>query len=209
MTKLVTNSFGAISLLMMAFIFNVMSNEPMETNPKKYVLKNGWEDLNQYRADLQISDLSPKKLQSKAQKDLIGKTVRFNGYIKLLRPHFADEFDYYLTRDLETDCLPIVKSAEYCGNDNPDYFRVIFNGSGASKRDMDIMLKPNKNKYISQKGKMTSKTLDNGNYEVNTYDKSYNVQAEIKNVHFKCLNNDCSKNALTIHIDQWKFTKLP
>lgn len=210
MTKLKTSSFGAISILMMAFIFNVMSNETTNNgDPKKSILKNGWEDINQYRGDLQVSALSPKKLQSKARKDLVGKTVRFNGYVKLLRPHFAKDFDYYLTKELETNCLPIIKSEEYCGKGNPTYFRVIFNGTAASKRDMEIMLHPNKNRYISNKGDMTTNTLDDGNYEVNTYDKPYNIQAKIKNVHFNCLSENCNENALTIHIDQWKFTKLP
>ncbi len=210
MTKLVSSSFGAISVLMMAFIFNAMSIETVKSgDPLKAIMKQGWSDINNYRNDLQKSDLSQKKLQAKAKKDLVGKTVRFNGYIKLLKPHFAKDFDYYLTKELEIDCLPIIKSEEYCGKDNPDYFRVIFNGSGASKRDMDIMLKPNKNKYIKQKGDMEVNTLDDGNYEVNTFNKSYNLQAKIKNVHFNCLTKDCNENALTIHIDEWKFTKLP
>ncbi len=210
MTKLVRSSFGAVSILMMALIFNVMSNNPVgESNSTKTLLKNGWEDINHYRKDLQNSDLSTKKLQKKAQKDLVGKSVRFNGYVKLLRPHFAKDFDYYLTRELETDCLPIIKSEEYCGKQDPGYFRVIFNGSGASKRDMDIMLKPHKNKYVSQRGELTTNTLDDGNYEVSTYEKSFNVQAKIRDVHFNCLNDDCSENALTVHIDEWRFTRLP
>ena len=145
MTKLVSSSFRAISVLMMAFLVNSMSNEVVNIkDPIHTIMKNGWADINDYRGDLQVSSLSSKKLQSKAKKDLVGKTVRFNGYLKLLRPHFAKDFDYYLTKELEIDCLPIIKSEEYCGLDNPSYFRVIFNGSGASKRDMDIMMKPSK-----------------------------------------------------------------
>lgn len=203
MGKLLRTSFSAVSVLMMAMMFNVMSNEPV---PKKEIIKNGWKDISQYRMDLQKADLSTKKLQNRARKNLIGKTVRFNGYVQMVGPNDGNKFQYFLSENPTMHCLPVLNSEKYCGKHDPNYFGVLFNGT-TSERDREILQSPHDNKYVSKNGELAEKTFDG--YDLKTFEKPFHVQAKIKDIDFHCANSDCNEKTWTVQIDNWKFTRVP
>lgn len=189
---------GIIFLLtFVAFNYNFSASEK--------VLSNGWEDILEVKEKLMTQYEDSEELVDAFEKELTGSKVRFKGYLKQVQPHHAENRDYYLTAEIEKDCLPFYQVTQYCGKENPDYMRVIFNGAGKESKDMDILLKPHRNKHFKTKDKLQETELDNGNYIVYTYGKSFEVEAEIKMATLKCRSKDCSKRYITVHIDSWEF----
>lgn len=146
-----------------------------------------------------------KKAAVAFEEELTGKKIELTGFLKQIQPHFSKDRDYYFTESVEPNCLPLFDTEEYCGLDNPSYIRVLFNGAGKEEKDMDILFKPHRNKHVKTKGKLKETVLDDGNYKVYTYDKTFRLKAIIKLASITCKSIDCSQRYLTIHVDQWSI----
>lgn len=191
-------------LLGIIFLFTFVTFNYNFSSTEK-ILNNGWEDIIEVKEQLMAQHEDVEDVILAFEEELTGTRVRFKGYLKQVAPHHADNRDYYLTAEMEQNCLPFYQVSEYCGKGNPDYMRVIFNGAGKENKDMDILLKPHRNKHFKTKGKLQEKELDNGNYKVFTYDKNFELEAVIKMATLKCRTTDCSDRYITIHIDGWEF----
>lgn len=174
------------------------------TNEKTIEIK-GWDEILATQVRLLENVENIKKAAVAFEEELTGKSIQLKGYFKQIQPHFSDERDYYFTPQVEPNCLPLFDTEEYCGLDNPNYIRVLFNGSGKEEKDMDILFKPHRNKYSKEKGKLKETILDDGNYKVYTYDKSFELAAKIKLATINCKSIDCSERYITIHIDDWSI----
>ncbi|MFK7937469.1 MAG: hypothetical protein AB8G22_28395 [Saprospiraceae bacterium] len=194
--------FELYNVLLLALILSSLGF----SNNKSAVIKD-WSEISATHERLVEETDHIKKANEAFEKELTGKTVQLTGYIKQILPHFAKARDYYFTPDVEPNCLPLYDTKEYCGAGNPGYVRLLFNGSGKEDKDMDVLFKPHRNRHFKEKGKQKEAVLDDGNYKVYTYEKSYNLKAKIKLARVTCKSVDCSERFLTVHVDKWSIER--
>lgn len=194
--------FEIYNLLLLVLVIGSLSF----TNGQSTAIKK-WSDIARTHERLVEETDHIKKANVAFEEELTGKTIDLTGYIKQIQPHFAKDRDYYFTPDIEPNCLPLYDTKEYCGEDNPNYVRILFNGAGKEDKDMDILFKPHRNKHFKEKGKQKEAILDDGNYKVFTYHKPYTLKAKIKLARVTCKSVDCSKRYLTLHVDKWSIDR--
>ena len=172
-------------------------------------LSNGWVDILDIQEEIFTRFETIEDATRAFEEEMHGRKVRFSGYLKQLSPHFEKEKDYYLTAEIEDDCLPFYQSeCCYCGRDNPDYIRVLFNGSGKENKDLSILLSPHRNRYFKEKGTLKEIPLDNGNYKIYIYDKRFDLEANIRMCSVSCKSTDCEERYITVHLDRWEFLNI-
>lgn len=188
------------------FLMKPNSSENHSPPTTEKILSNGWSDILEIKEQIFTQFDNKEDAVLAFEEEMHGRKVRFKGYMKQVEPHFADGRDYYLTPDVESDCLPFYQSlCCYCGSDDPEYMRVLFNGGGKDDKDFDILLKPHRNKFYKEKGKLAETVLDDGNYKVYTYDKAFELEANIKMCSITCKSIDCEDRYITVHLDSWSF----
>lgn len=206
-TSLMTTNY-VITALAVSFLlgYGFTLSTPTLSSEDDKVLSNGWTDILDIKEDIFTRFEETEDAVRAFEEEMHGRKVRFSGFLKQVRPHFAEQKDYYLTADMETDCLPFIQSeCCYCGEENPDYMRVLFHGEGREKHDMDILLKPHRNRYYKGKGELDEKKLDAGNYVIYTFEKKFDLEANIKMCSVKCKSDECDEKYITVHLDRWEF----
>ncbi len=176
---------------------------------EKENFENGWNDLIEKRNYvLDEYQTGENEIAGAFHKAVVGKSIKLEGYLKQVGPHFAGDRDYYFTKDVEAGCLPYLKNEFYCGKSNEAYVRVIFNGTGYTERDFEILMNPNKNRYLRTDDDLKESVIADGNYKVFTYNKKFSIEAEIVDGHITCSESgNCTDGLITVHIDKWRFLK--
>lgn len=204
---------AAFTVLLLAFCAISMhaqksvasKNDPSKLLRKK-VYKKGWEDIVEIRDYLFKKESTTKQAQKLFSRKLQGKIVHFKGYIKHIKPHLEELVDYHFTQEIEKECLPFQKFENYCGADNPNYLRVVFNGSGVTTRDTEAIMKPEKSKVNEKSLRPKKETFDDGNYLVSTFNRKFNLSGKIKYAE-ATYKEDGAIQYITIHVDEWSFMK--